>query len=300
MTKKVWLIIFSLLMIPSFGSADKGEKRLYEKNSLYQYIVVAEDTKKQERYMYNSKYVHAGMSLEDPDRLLFEYTRMSFISLAFLDRKPEDVLFVGLGAGSMPRYFNRYCPEVKTDVVEIDPEVVDVAKEYFYFQETPNMKVHVQDGRIFIKRTGNKYDMVFLDAYQTDHIPFHLTTVEFLREVRKKLKDGGVVISHVSSSSTNKFFYSMIKTYQEAFPHLYVFKGRSRNNFVFIATDDNDKLQENDILKRAKEFHESKGFDFNLPMMAFLYGYSDEFEWGGEILTDDFAPVNLLRHMEVK
>lgn len=300
MKKKVWLIVLSLFIIPPLGNADKGEKKLYEKNSLYQYIVVSEDIKKKERYIYNSKrdYVQGGISLDKPDGLLFEYTRMSFISLAFLNDVPEDVLFVGLGAGSMPRYFIRYYPEVKTDVVEIDPDIVEVAKEYFHFQETPNMKVHVQDGRIFIKRTREQYDLIFLDAYQTDYIPFHLTTIEFLREVKKKLKEGGVLVSNITSSFENKYFYSMIKTYREAFPHIYIFRGISPKNFIFIATKANDKFQEIDIVKRATKLQESKGFDFNLVKIGFLYGYSDEFQWGGEILTDDFAPVNLYRHMK--
>ena len=61
-----------------------------------------------------------------------------------------------------------------------------------------------------------------------------------------------------------------------------------------------DCVQENDIVKRAKEIQRAKNFDVDFVMMSFLYGYSDDFEWGGEILTDDFAPVNLYRHMKEK
>jgi spermidine synthase len=296
----ITLLIFLALSSNVFATEKKGTT-LFEKNSLYQYLVVSEDPERNERYVYNSRrdYVQGGISLVKPDSLLFEYTRISFISLAFLDRKPEDVLFVGLGAGAMPRYFNRYYPDVNTEVVEIDSEMFDVAKKYFHFKETPKMKVYTQDGRMFIKRAKKKYDMIFLDAYQADYIPFHMTTIEFLAEVKKILKKGGVVVSNIVSPFKNKYYYSMIETYRKAFPHVYVFRGKTKN-FIFIASLSEEKMDEGDVMKRAKAVQKEKNFDIDLPMICTLYGYSDEFGWDGEILTDDFAPVNLYKHMRAR
>jgi spermidine synthase len=98
------------------------------------------------------------------------------------------------------------------------------------------MKVHVDDGRLFVKRIKKKYDWIILDAYQNDYIPFHLTTLEFLKEVKSRLKDDGVVVSNITSQFRNKFFDSMVMTYKKAFPHLYVFKGKKSSNFIFVAT----------------------------------------------------------------
>ncbi len=295
-------LLFFLALSSNVLASEKKGKILYEKNTLYQYLVVLEDPERNERYVYNSKrdYVQGGVSLVKPDSLLFEYTRISFISLAFLDRRPEDVLFVGLGAGAMPRYFNKYYPDVNTEVVEIDPDMFDVAKKYFQFKETPKMKVYIKDGRMFVKRAKKKCDMIFLDAYQSDHIPFHMTTIEFLREVKKILKDGGVVVSNVTSPFKNKFFYSMIETYKKAFSHLYIFRARNASNYVFIATDSDEKLDGDIITKRAQRLQEEMKFDMDLIKISFLYGYSDEFEWEGDLLTDDFAPVNLYKHMRVR
>ena len=114
------IVLFVLLSCPAYAEETRTkpqEKILYTKNSLYQYLVVADNIEKQERYIYNSKrdYMQGGISTKNPDRLIFEYYRMSFISLAFLKSRPKDVLFVGLGAGSMPRWFHRYYPKVRVD-----------------------------------------------------------------------------------------------------------------------------------------------------------------------------------------
>jgi spermidine synthase len=301
--KRTVLVIFpSLLFFLALGTtSESSEKILFEKNSLYQYISVIEDTVKKERYIVNTKrdYNQGGIYVDTPDRLLYEYTQMSFISLAFIQRQPKDALFVGLGAGAMPRYFNRYYPDTAVDVVEIDPDIFEVAKKYFHFKETPVLKVHLSDGRIFIKRSRKEFDMIFLDAYQNDYIPFHLTTKEFLQEVKGRLRKGGVVVSNITSPFKNKFFDSMIETYNQVFPHLYIFKGRKSNNYIFIATDSSKKIEQDELEKRAEKIQKSKNFDFNFTRIPWAYAYHTEFGWPeAKVLTDDFAPVNLYKHMK--
>lgn len=303
--KRLFVIILLGALYPLTSQAgDPAEKLLYEKNSLYQYIAVIENTQKKERYIFNTKkdYNQGGIYVDAPDKLLFEYTQIAFVSLGFLDREPEDVLFVGLGAGSMVRYISRYYPDANVDVAEIDPDILSVAKKYFHFKETPKLKVHLKDGRIFIKRNRTrKYDLIILDAYQNDYIPFHLTTVEFLREVKGVLKEGGVVVSNITSPNKNKFFYSMIETFKEEFPHLYIYRGRKSNNYIFITLTGKKKISKKRVSKRAKELQAAKQFDFDLYRVAWdSYGYYTDFQWKGDVLTDDFAPVNMYRQMKAK
>lgn len=296
-------VTFLALMVSSQGRGfhKPFTETVYEKNSLYQFIMVDEDLENKQRYiLVNTKKdrPQGGILIDDPDKLIYEYTRMAFTSLAFLDREPEEVLFVGLGAGVMPRYFNRYYPDAIADSVEIDPEMFEVAKKYFYFEEKPNMKVHLLDGRMYIKRTAKKYDMIFLDAYRGEHIPFHLTTVEFLRELKKKLKDGGVVVSNVLSKSNNKYFWAMVKTYQEEFESLYLFKGKEEGNFIFVATVNKFPLETSAMLTRAGKIQSEKGMDIDLKQSPWDYEEGG-FGWDSKILTDDFAPVNLYKEMEI-
>jgi len=280
---------------------EPSEKLLMEKNSLYQYIAVTEDAAKHERYLRNNKkdLIHGGISLDAPEKLLFEYTRTAFVSLVFSHMNPADVLFAGLGIGAMPRYLNSYYHEANIDVVEIDTDIIQVAKEYFYFKENKNLKVHTGDARQFIKRSKKEYDIIFLDAYQSDYIPFHLTTVEFLREVKSRLKGDGVVVSNILSPNRNKFFDSMVMTYKRVFPHLYIFQGEKSGNFTFIATAD-DRLRDKDIIEtRASKIQIQKDIDIDLWLIAMSYEYSRNYEVpSAEILTDDFAPVNLFKYQD--
>ncbi|MBI5640020.1 MAG: fused MFS/spermidine synthase [Nitrospirae bacterium] len=279
---------------------EPSEKLIFEKNSLYQYIQVIEDTVKKERYVRNQKkeYTQGGIYVNAPDKLLFEFTQMGFISLAFLDRDPKDVLFVGLGAGAMPKYFTGRYPDTVIDIAEIDPDMLSVAQKYFYFKENERMKVHVADGRLFVKRTKKKYDWIILDAYQNDSIPFHLTTFEFLKEVKSRLKDGGVVVANITSPYRNKFFDSMVMTYKKAFPHVAIFKGKKSANFIFMATTSKNRDKDS-VEVRARKIQSSRKFDIDLEDIASRYEPSEAYEWGGaKVLTDDFAPVNLYQYQK--
>ncbi len=284
-------VIISLLMTKTAVSA---EKVIYEKNSLYQYIVVTEDKSRGERYVYNSRSegIHGGIKLSSPETLLFEYTQMAFIGLAFMDKLPANALFIGLGAGSMPKYFNKYFPDAAIDMVEVDPEMLHVAQKFFYFKENEKMKIHIFDGRVFIKKFPRKYDMIFLDAFRNGAIPFHLTTVEFLEELKKRLNPGGLVVSNILSRFNNQFFDSMVVTYQKAFENLYIFRGRNSYNYAFVAAMQRKHINPSEIVKRTKAVQSAKGLNIDLSSIAANYDYtSNTKDSSADILTDDFAPA---------
>lgn len=300
---KIFCISVLCLALYPLGrvAAEPSEKLLFEKQSLYQYISVVEDTVKKERYVRNQKrdYAQGGIYLNAPDKLLFEFTQMGFASLAFMERDPADVLFLGLGAGAMPRYFSKYYPNANSEVAEIDADMLSVAKKYFYFKENEKMKVHIDDGRLFLKKTRKKYDWIILDAYQNDYIPFHLTTLEFLREVKNHLNDNGVVVANITSSYRNKFFDSMVMTYKKAFPNFYIIKGKKSSNFIFVGTSGRKIRDQGSVEARARKIQSERRFDIDLEDFASRYEPSETYEWAGaKVLTDDFAPVNLYQHQK--
>jgi len=302
MIRIIFLFAVCLALLPVQGFAlEPSEKLLFEKNSLYQYISVIEDTVKKERYVRNKKreFTQGGIYVNAPDKLLLEFTQMSFVSLAFLDRDPKNVLFVGLGAGAMPKYFTGRYPDAVIDIAEIDPDMLSVAQRYFHFKENARMKVHLDDGRLFVKRTKKKYDWIILDAYQNDYIPFHLTTLEFLREVKSRLNDNGVVVTNIVSPFRNKFFDSMVMNYKKVFPHLMIFKGKQSGNFIFVATTDSKVKDKDSVEARARKIQSARKFDIDLEDIATKYEPSTAYEWdGAKILTDDFAPVSIYQYQK--
>ncbi|MBN2720346.1 MAG: fused MFS/spermidine synthase [Proteobacteria bacterium] len=290
------------LLMPSCESYSPVSRTIHEEHSLYQFIRVEEDLFSGERLLYTSagrNIKQGGIRVKDPDELLFEYNRLAFSSLAFLEEDPSRVLFVGLGAGTMPRFFAGHYPDAVVDIVELDPAMLTIARDYFHFAEGERIKVHLMDGRTFIKKTKARHDMIFLDAYRGEQIPFHLTTVQFLREVKDCLNEGGVVVSNILSEANNRYFWSMVKTYRQEFGSLFIFKGEWSGNHIFVAMADKIPFDQDIFLERARSIQTGKGIEFDLARA--LWSYDNEKHLGNaRILTDDFAPVNLLRQHEVQ
>src|SRR5678816_621315 len=104
------------------------------------------------------------MSLADPLQGHFEYTEYFHMPWLWNDQI-QRVLMIGLGGGSTQRSFLHYHPGVQIDTAELDPVVVQVAHDYFKLPQSENLKIHEIDGRVFLRRSTNQYDLIVLDAY---------------------------------------------------------------------------------------------------------------------------------------
>lgn len=264
---------------------------LYRKVTPYQRITVADSPTGKVRYLYSSRKdeKQGGIYLENPLKLYFEYCKVSLVALAFLGREPRDMLFVGLGAGSLPRYLARYYPSARIDIAEVDSEVLDVARRYFFFRETDGMKVSISDGRSFLRSAERSYDMIFLDAYQVSDIPYHLSTLEFLEEARERLGEEGVVVANVVGRERNMDFDSMVATYKRAYPHIYVFEGISSYNNVIIASE--HKVDRKTLIDRARLIQREKKMDVKLSRLASRPFLCPRTRPGERVLTDRSIPV---------
>ena len=111
----------------------------------------------------------------------------------------ERVLVVGLGAGAMSAYAKE---GMRFDIFEIDPLVEDMARKYFTYLERCGARCHVEigDGRRLIAEAPDEtWDIIFLDAYNSDAVPTHLLTREALDIYLRKVKPHGVIVFHVSN-----------------------------------------------------------------------------------------------------
>ena len=131
------------------------------------------------------------------------------------------MLYIGLGGGSAPKRTWRDFPGVRIDVVELDPEVVDVAYEYFDVPRDPRLRVEVEDGRRYLAAQRGPWDVIVIDAFYSDAIPFHLATREFLELARSRLTPGGLVVTNIIGAvrgPDSRLFRSMLRTYRAVFP----------------------------------------------------------------------------------
>src|SRR5882762_6958155 len=190
---------------------------IHERASPYNTIIVTEDysglrTLLFERGGGRQSVVKPG----DPDHLELPYARVALAGLALCE-EPRRILVVGLGGGSLPMFLRKHYPTAAIDVAEIDPGVVDVAKQFFGFREDELTRAHVGDGRQFIENARQAdYDIIFLDAFGARDVPKHLTTREFLQITRRAIRPNGVVVGNVWRPGSNPLYDSMARTYQEA------------------------------------------------------------------------------------
>jgi spermidine synthase len=291
------LIVWGLCgMVCSALPALAAMNILYEKDSLYHHIIVTDDGDL--RTLRFDRLRQSALDLKDPYRMVFHYTQYLHLALAFHDN-PQRALFIGLGGGSAPRRFHRDYPHLVIDVAELDPEVVSVAKRYFMFQEDDRMKVQATDGRIFLQKTPQRYDMIVLDAYYADAIPFHLTTREFLTELKAKLSPTGIVVSNVIGSvhgADSKLFRSILKTLETEFRQTYVFPVDEVSNIIVIATQGNERLSKQEVMRRARRLEDERKVQLPIEQYAHAYVLDRISQNDVPVLTDDYAPVDGLLH----
>lgn len=182
------------------------------------------------------------MSVKQPLVGHFEYVEFFHMPWIWNDRI-TNVLMIGLGGGSAQRLWQTWHPSVTIDTVELDPVVVQVARDYFQLRETERLRVHVADGRQFLKRSSVCHDVVLLDAYSRNRygscIPSHLATREFFELVRDHLSTNGVMAYNVIGSIQgvrSDLVGAMYRTMKTVFPQVYLFPAQESLNVVMIAT----------------------------------------------------------------
>lgn len=275
-------------------SATAGETVLFEGESPYTNIRVYEKDDGL-RYLSFGVFEQSAFKTDDPSYLHYAYLRTAMASFALAERPVKKVLLVGMGGGSLATFIHRHFPEVEIDVVEIDPVVVRLAKEYFGFAESPEVRVHVGDGRTYLRRSKESYDLIILDAYKAGGIPFHLTTVEFMQLVRDRLNPGGVVAAHLWEQFVNKYFDAQIATIDRVFSNTYRFATGEGSSLIF-ATPSAEWVDRTQAVEAGEELTRQHRLPFDLgQLIAAQYDPVAAGSADSRILTDDFAPVNLLR-----
>ncbi len=184
----------------------------------YHRLLVIEDN--ESRYLRFDSSFQSGMWLDDPFRTRFAYTDYLQLGLVY-NPAATRVLVVGLGGAAVPKRLWRDFSDVQVTTVELDPDVVDAARRWFALPDDPRLRVEVGDGRRFLEQTDERWDVIMVDAFYADGIPFQLTTLEFVQRLRTRLRPGGVVATNVIGSisgSSSQLTRALVKTYGAAFP----------------------------------------------------------------------------------
>jgi len=211
----------------------------------------------------------------------------------------SNVLMIGGAGYTLPREYLRENTGARIDVVEIDPQMTEIARTHFGLVDDPRMRIFHEDGRVYLNRAQPaQYDAVFIDAFGSlFSIPFQLTTVEAVSAVHRTLKDDGVVIVNIGSAfagPAGRFLQAEFKTYKAVFPEVLLFKVRQDRR--------DDELQ-NAVLIACKGGCTSAASPD--PQLASLL--TRQFDTSGDfstntssILTDDLAPVEYYNSLALR
>jgi spermidine synthase len=212
----------------------------------------------------------------------------------------KKLLVLGMGAGRSIEVTRAVAPEIEVDAVEIDPDVVRVAGEFFRLpQNDPNLHVHIADARPWLAEHEAKSDLVHIDLFQGGpYVPFYLTTVEFFRLVRSRTTDGGMVMVNVyDESPAHELLEAMGATMKVVFPSVERLSVRGGSHIVFAFG------KKRALAETVARLKKGAGAEWVQELAQKAAAEMVEFEprAGSVVFTDDKAPIEeMTRRMLVE
>jgi spermidine synthase len=295
MKRAASLLLFPVALLVPLRDAGASEV-LYEKQSQYHYISVFESgnvrtlTFRRKGFDRNQ----SRMDISDPLRPCLPYYPLMFAGYLFVP-EPRRILIVGLGAGVLSQWSAHYFPDATVDSIELDPEVVEVARKFFAFEEGEKQRVFIRDARVQIKvfrDQRTKYNVIMLDAFRGGYVPPHLATTEFFEECRDILSPDGALVVNLKPGWI--IYQYQRRTLATVFPDQYPFGGASGSEVV-VAFPSKRGITKEHLLAAAKQLQEKRKFAFRLTEVVSEFDIGPGFAAKGDIFTDDHVPANILR-----
>jgi spermidine synthase len=236
---------------------------------------------------------HSYVDVTDPKHLELRYAKV-FADVIAAARPsggpaPFDALHIGGGGFTLPRYLSAVYPGSRHVVFELDPDLVDLARRHLGLVTGPDLRVDVGDARLLTRRLPSaSQDIVVGDAFGDLSVPWHLTTREFLTDVHRVLRPGGLYVLNLIDYTPLRFARSETATLAAVFPHVAVIAppgllgDLQGGNFVLAASDRPFDVSRLHDLIRARSGTEEIAADND----------AKAFAADARVLTDDYAPVD--------
>ncbi len=243
-------------------------------------------------------YAQSGTYLDNPSELMFKYTKYYALGTVLFP-KTEQILMLGGGGYSVPKWLlaghgGLNGEKLRLDVVELDSGMTKLAKASFGLPDDKRMNIYHDDARRFINRNTNKYDLVFVDVFNSHYsVPFHMGTVEAAKALRHSVKDDGAVMMNIISAFEGKdsyIFQSIYGALSQVFEQVLIFAVEPNTplkdvqNFMVMALP----VKRDDIIATIN----NKNATFSKPIMEMLSTQiNKKVTQDVGPLYDDFAPV---------
>jgi spermidine synthase len=279
---------------PPFGGLKLAAPQrgvLFVRDSPYHHVVVREHAGGAIRVLqFDRMATQTSMNMRDPNGAGLDYPNYFHIA-KLIHPAARSMLMIGLGGGTAVKQFARLYPDMALEAVELDPVVVDVAAQFFFLKASDRLRIHVSDGRVFLRTAPAAWDLILIDSYTTNRygstIPPHLVTREFFEIAKRRLNRGGVLHFHLYAPSGAPISRAIHRTLAEVFPTVLVFAGPSFTEF--FAMDGVNPPSKEELMARATPLPWADLRAAASTMLARSPSSS-----GDPVLTDDYAPVDTL------
>ncbi len=263
--------------------ADDEERVLERAWSDYNEIVVTQAGSVRTMYFVQGErwLIESRIDLRDPDALSLSVFR-SMRAALMLTPEPKRVLMVGLGGGQLSNFLFSRLQDVEIDAVDIDPEVVRLARAYFQIPSDPRYRTHVGDGRLFVEnRRDADTDLLILDAFRGTSVPYHLRTRQFYAACRARLRAGGAAVANLHTHTSR--YADDRATFGAAFEHDYAFRGERDAETTLVCTREPVGLYQ----LRTHAIAAERSFGPGMQRLGARLKLHEV--RGGHVLEDDFA-----------
>lgn len=216
-----------------------------------------------------SETVQSSMNLDRPAELVLSYSRAMMGWLLFAEHAPEHITQIGLGGGSFARWIDEYLPETRQTAVEINPQVINVARSLFELPfEGPRFEIVEADGAQYIKTVRGGTDVLLVDGFDGEQIIDALVDAEFFIDCRRALSQDGVFVTNWWSG--DKRYPRFVAALTEVFEgRVMVLPAESHGNVAVMAFQRLPKdLQLANLKKRAPKLAEKYDLDFPAMLAA--------------------------------
>lgn len=206
--------------------------------------------------------IQSAMRIRDPFALELTYTRGMMCFLLFNDNI-KNVLAIGLGGGSLPKYIHAYCPEISTKVIEINPRIIQVARSQFFVPDNDeHLEVIEGDGLLYLAEHASDADVLLIDAFDGNGIPPDFCSQDFFDQCSNALKSDGILAINLWGSDKNFDIYLQRIEQSFAGKALILPTGKPGNIAVFGFKREPNDLKLSSLRERAKILEKTHKIEF--------------------------------------
>lgn len=207
---------------------------------------------------FGTRARQSTMFLRDPNALALAYTKCVMTSLVFIE-EPRAVLLLGLGGGSLAKFFLHQFPACRVDAVEKRAQVVGVAQTYFHLPTNERIKVQVGDAVDFLRQEGSgEYDLVMVDLHNPDGMAPVVSEDDFFSLCQSRLQQRGILAINLWTGVREKVLQRTVENLNRSFPHgvLHLPVSGKRNTVALAFNFPVPKNQIKALRRRAVELEE--------------------------------------------